>query len=245
MQKWFAKIKKPIIGLSPMHQVTDSAFRLKCRKAGADVVYSEMIASEAIIRDVPQAKEMASFVEDERPVVIQIFGSDPKVMAQAAKKLEDELSPDGIDINFGCPVQKAAKQGFGACQLFEPKKAAEIVKAVKKSLKKTPLSAKLRLATKDVNDTIKFIRAIKKAGVDLISIHARTATQKYRGEADWKKLYEIKEKFPDLYILGNGDIKFPEDIKSKIGNLDGVLIGRAAKLNPIVFKDLIKIKFDR
>jgi len=239
---WFEQIKKPIIGLAPMHQVTNSAMRLKCRKAGADVVYTEMIASEAIIRDIAQAKEMASFVKDERPVVIQIFGSDPHVMAQAAKKLEDELGPDGIDINFGCPVQKAAKQGFGACQLFEPEKAAEIVRAMKKALKKTPLSAKLRLATKDTNDTIKFINEIKKAGIDLISIHARTATQKYRGEADWEKLHEIKEKFPDLYILGNGDIKSSEDIKNKIGNLDGVLIGRAAKINPKIFRDLAKIK---
>lgn len=240
--KWFEQIKKPIIGLAPMHQVTNSAFRLKCRKAGADVVYSEMIASDAIIRDIPQAKEMASFVEGERPYVIQIFGNDPKVMAQAAKKLEDELAPDGIDINFGCPVQKAAKQGFGACQLFEPEKSAEIVKAVKKSLKKTPLSAKLRLATKDVDDTIKFIAAIYKAGIDLVSIHARTATQKYRGEADWKAMHKIKAKFPDLYILGNGDIKTPDDIENKIGDLDGVLIGRAAKLNPQVFHELSKIK---
>jgi tRNA dihydrouridine synthase A len=241
---WFEKIKKPIIGLAPMHQVTNSAMRLKCRRAGADVVYTEMIASEAIIRDIPQAKEMASFAKEERPVVIQIFGSDPIVMAQAAKKLEDELGPDGIDINFGCPVQKAAKQGFGACQLFEPDKAAEIGKAIKKALKNTPLSAKLRLATKDVDDTIRFIDTIQKVGIDLISIHGRSATQKYRGEADWKSMHEIKNRFPDLVILGNGDIKSQDDIKDKIGNLDGVLIGRAAKLNPEIFGDLSKIKND-
>lgn len=242
MQKWFEKIEKPIIGLAPMHQVTNSAFRLKCRRAGADVVYSEMIASEAIIRDIDQAQAMASFEAEERPYVVQIFGSDPDVMAQATKKLEDELQPDGIDINFGCPVQKAAKQGFGACQLFEPEKATEIVRAVKKSLKKTPLSAKLRLATKDIEDTIIFIKAIYDAGIDLVSIHARTATQKYRGEADWSAMHKIKEKFPDLYILGNGDIKTAKDIENKIGNLDGVLVGRAAKVNPEIFRELIKIK---
>jgi len=239
---WFEKIRKPIIGLAPMHQVTNSASRLKCREAGADVVYSEMIASEAIIRDIPQAKEMADFEEGERPIVIQIFGNDPNAMAQAAKKLEDELSPDGIDINFGCPVQKAAKQGFGACQLFEPEKAAEIVKAVKKVLKKTPLSAKVRLATKDIDDTIEFIKVIKKAGIDLISIHGRTATQKYRGQADWNAMHEIKGQFPNLIILGNGDIKSVDDIENNLGNLDGVLVGRAAKLNPNIFNDLSKIK---
>jgi nifR3 family TIM-barrel protein len=235
---WFENIKKPIIGLAPMHQVTNSAFRLKCRKAGADVVYSEMIASEAIIRDIPQAKEMASFKDAERPYVIQIFGNDPKVMAQAAKKLEAELAPDGIDINFGCPVQKAAKQGFGACQLFEPEKAAIIVKTVKKALKKTPLSAKIRLATKNIDDTIGFVKVIMDAGIDLVSIHGRTATQKYGGEADWKAMNKIKQSFPDLYILGNGDIKSAEDIKAKIGNLDGVLVGRAAKIKPDIFREI-------
>lgn len=236
--KWFEQIKKPIVGLAPMHQVTNSAFRLKCRKAGADVVYSEMIASDAIIRNIPKAIEMASFEENERPIVIQIFGDDPLVMSQAAKKLEDEFNPDGIDINFGCPVQKAAKQGFGTCQLFEPKKAALIVKEIKKSLKTTALSAKIRFATKEVGDTIEFIKAIEKAGIDLVAIHGRTATQKYHGQADWKKMHEIKEQFPDLTILGNGDIDSLENLKSRIGNLDGVLIGRAAKRNPQIFKEL-------
>lgn len=238
MKSWFDKVTKPIIGLAPMHQVTNSTLRLKCRKAGADVVYSEMIASEAIIRDVPKAIEMASFGQDERPIVIQIFGADPRSMAKAAKKLENEFKPDGIDINFGCPVQKAAKQGFGACQLFEVEKSAKIVKAVKDAVSHTPISAKIRLATKDINDTIKFVAAIKDAGIDLLAIHGRSATQKYRGEADWEAMYKIKSQFPDLMILGNGDIKTKEDIKKKLGNLDGVLVGRAAKINPNVFKEL-------
>jgi tRNA-dihydrouridine synthase len=135
-------------------------------------------------------------------------------------------------------VQKAAKQGFGACQLFEPEKAAIIVKTVKKALKKTPLSAKIRLATKNIDDTIGFVKVIMDAGIDLVSIHGRTATQKYGGEADWKAMNKIKQSFPDLYILGNGDIKSAEDIKAKIGNLDGVLVGRAAKIKPDIFREI-------
>lgn len=244
MKYWFEKIKKPIIGLAPMHQVTNSFFRLKCAKAGADVVFSEMIASEAIIRNVPQAMKMASFKEGERPVVIQIFGNNPESMAKAAKKLEDKLKPDGIDINFGCPVQKAAAQGFGACQLYEPGKAAEIVRAVKGVLKKTALSAKIRLATKNIEDTVRFIKAIKTAGIDLVSIHGRTATQKYHGHADWNMMRKIKAEFPDLLILGNGDINSLEILKSEIGNLNGVLIGREAKRNPEIFEEFQKIKTD-
>jgi len=240
--KWFEKIQKPIIGLAPMHQVTRSPMRLLCKEGGADVVYTEMIAAEAIIREIPQAMEMASFDEEQRPVVIQIFGDKPEVMAQAAKLLEDKFQPDGIDINFGCPVQKAAKQGFGACQLFEPDKAAAIIKKIKKSLKTTALSAKIRFATKEIDDTIEFIEAIKSAGIDLVAIHGRTAIQKYHGQADWNKMHEIKKHFPNLTILGNGDIDSLENLKAKIGNLDGVLIGRAAKRNQQIFSELNKIK---
>jgi tRNA-dihydrouridine synthase B len=127
---WFDSIKKPIIALAPMHGFTNSELRRKCRQAGADAVYSEMIAAEAIIRRIPKAFEMMTFEEGERPIVIQIFGANPASMAQAAEIIEKEIKPDGIDINFGCPVQKAAKQEFGSYQLRRPQKAAEIVRAV-------------------------------------------------------------------------------------------------------------------
>lgn len=235
---WFHKCKKPIIGLAPMHGYTDSNFRLKCRKAGADVVYSEMVAAEAIIRRIPQAFEMLKFSEAERPVVLQMFGNNINSLKKAATILETEFHPDGIDLNFGCPVQKAAKQGFGATQLFDAKRAAQIVRALKKVLKKTPLSIKMRLVSSDIADTIAFVKEIKDAGIDLIAIHGRTATQKYKGVADWQKIQEVKKHFPDLPILGNGDIKTHEDLEKNLGNLDGALVGRAAKINPEVFRDL-------
>jgi tRNA-dihydrouridine synthase B len=239
---WFEKIKKPILGLAPMHQVSRSELRIASRKSGADVVFSEMIASEAIIRRVPQALEMMKFSEAERPIIIQIFGNDPEVMAQAAEIVEKDFRPDGIDINFGCPVQKAKKQGFGSCQLKDPVSSARIIKTVKEKLKEIPLSIKIRIPQGDLDKTIEFVKRAKGAGIDMISIHGRTPTQKYGGEADWSFAYEIKKIFPDLIVLGNGDIKSVEDFYKKVQNLDGALIGRWAKNHPEIFGQIKKSK---
>ena len=235
---WFEKVAKPILGLAPMHQVSRSDLRQTCRRARADVVFSEMVAAQAIIRRIPQAFEMMTFDPIERPIIIQIFGSDSNVMAQAAKIVEDEFSPDGIDINFGCPVQKAEKQGFGSCQLKDPQASAEIVLAIKKVLKNTPLSVKIRIPEKNIEKTLEFVSAIEKAGIDMISVHGRTPTQKYGGTADWSHAYDIKKTYPGLLVLGNGDIKSVEDFKNRIGNLDGVLIGRWAKNHPEIFSEI-------
>lgn len=242
MPYWFGKIQKPILGLAPMFGYSDSDLRYQCRQYGADAVYSEMVAAEAVIRRVPKIFEMMNFSESERPIVIQIFGSNPKSMAEAAQMIEKELKPDGIDINFGCPVQKASKQGFGAVQLADPESAAEIVACVSKALKNTPLSCKMRFPDKDPKLAMDFVEKIYHAGAKLVAIHGRTATQKYGGSADWQPIYEIKTKFPELFVLGNGDIRTFNDLKSKLGNLDGVLVGRAAKINPAVFLELKKIK---
>lgn len=239
---WFEKIEKPIIGLAPMHGFTDSDFRLKCREAGADVVYSEMVAAEAIIRHIPKAMEMLSFNKEERPIVLQIFGNNPESMKAAAQVISRELKPDGIDINFGCPVQKAAKQGFGAIQVKDLENAYEVARAVVDGAPETPVSVKMRMPSNTVDETIEFIKKMQEAGVKLITIHGRTLTQKYKGQADWVHIREVKKHFPDFPILGNGDIKTLEDLKRELGNLDGALIGRAAKINYNVFADMKKIK---
>lgn len=238
---WFEKIKKPIVGLAPMHGYTFSSFRKQCRERGADVVYSEMVASEAIIRNVPQAMEMLKFDGTERPVVLQIFGSKPDVMAKAAKIAEKEFSPDGIDINFGCPVQKAAKQGFGSFQLKDTKGAIEIVRAVAEAVR-LPVSVKMRLVSYSIEENANFIKDAYSAGAKLFTIHGRTMTQKYKGHADWNMLQKIKEECKDIPILGSGDIVSLQTLKENIGNLDGALIGRAAKRDPKIFEELIKIK---
>lgn len=241
MNYWFDNIKKPIIGLAPMHGYTFSSFRKKCRKAGADVVYSEMVASEAIIRRVPDAFEMMRFDEEERPIVLQIFGNKGEVMAEAARIIEKEFNPDGIDINFGCPVQKAAKQGFGSCQLQDVEKAAQIVRAVASAVK-IPVSVKMRLVNYAVEDNVDFIRQITEAGAKLITVHGRLKSAKYRGHADWNLLNKIKREVPETLILGSGDIDSLLKLQGEIGKLDGALIGRAAKRDPNIFSELIKIK---
>lgn len=233
----YLNLPKPIIALAPMHGFTNSEFRLKCKNLGADLVYSEMVAAEGIIRRVPAVLSQLDFTKDERPIILQIFGSNPESMAQAAQIIEEEYGPDGIDINFGCPVQKAAKQGFGAVLLQDPKKAITIIKAVKKVLKTTPLSIKIRL-NDNIEETVDFIRKAQKVGVSMVAIHGRTLTQKYRGQADYNKLHTIKSHFPNLIILGSGDIKTKSDLDLKLGNLDGVLVGRAAKIRPEVFREL-------
>jgi len=242
MNYWFDSAKRPILALAPMHQVSRSSLRQACRKYGADATYSEMVAAEAVIRRVPQTFEMLKFTEIERPFIVQIFGNKPEIMAQAAALIEEEIKPDGIDINFGCPVQKAEKQGFGACQLKDPEAAGEIVRAIASVLKTLPLSAKIRIPDVDLEISLKFVEEIYKNGIKLISIHGRSPSQKYGGEANWNFAYEVKNKFPNLIVLGNGDIKNLENLKSKIGNLDGAMIGRSAKVHPEVFSELVKIK---
>ncbi|MCX6809486.1 MAG: tRNA-dihydrouridine synthase family protein [Candidatus Berkelbacteria bacterium] len=242
MSYWFKKVQKPIIGLAPMHQVSRADLRKKCIKFGADVTYSEMVAAEAVIRNVPQAFEMMKFSKLERPFVIQIFGSNPDSMAKAAEIIETQFKPDGIDINFGCPVQKAEKQGFGACQLQDAKTAGKIVAAVSSVLKNTPLSAKIRIPSKDIKQSLNFVNEIYQNGIKMIAIHGRYPEQKYRGLSDWTFAYEVKKRFPDLIVLGNGDIHSLDDLKNKLDNLDGALIGRAAKVKPEIFKSLSQIK---
>ena len=238
---WFEKIKKPIIGLAPMFGYSNRELRLKSRQAGADVVFTEMVAAEAIIRNVDKAWEMCEFDKKERPVVIQIFGNKPNSIAKAVKMVDKKLSPDGIDINFGCPVQKASKQGFGSVLLNNPALAFKIVKSAVEATS-IPISVKMRLPSKVVADTISFIKTISSAGARVVSIHARTQTQKYGGHADWELLHKIKKHFPDLVILGNGDIESLQNLRDKLGNLDGVLVGRAAKRDFNIFEELKRAK---
>lgn len=238
---WFEKIKKPIIGLAPMFGYSNCDLRLKSRQAGADVVFTEMVAAEAIIRDVDKAWEMCKFDEEERPVVVQIFGNDPDSIAKAVKMIDKKLSPDGIDINFGCPVQKASKQGFGSVLLNDPELSGRIVKSAVQTTD-IPISIKMRLPSKIVEDTVDFVGAIATAGAKLVTIHARTQTQKYGGHADWELLHKVKKRFPNLPILGNGDIETIQNIRDKLGNLDGVLVGRAAKRDFKIFSELKRIK---
>ncbi len=236
--KW-NNFSKPILALSPMADMTDSAFCQVVRSiGGADVVFREMVSSEALIRDNAKTLGMTDFVEGERPIVQQIFGSDPLIMAQAASIVMEHANPEGIDINMGCPVYKITSNFNGCALMKEPDRAAQIIREMKKAIgENTPLSVKIRLGWSDPDDFKKFIPVIEEAGANLITVHGRTKAQGYSGKSDWARIAEAK-KIASVPLLANGDIHEPHQVKEalEITGADGVLIARGALGNPWFFK---------
>lgn len=229
---------KKIFALSPMADMTDSAFcQIVRQKGGASVVFREMVSSEAVVRDNERTLGMTDFVESERPIVQQIFGADPKVMALAAEKVIQHANPEGIDINMGCPVYKITSNFNGAALMKEPKRAATIVREIKKAIGDKPLSVKIRLGW-DNPDTFKtFIPILEEAGAELITMHGRTKAQGYSGKSDWERIRQAKE-IASVPLLANGDIHEPFQVKEVLEQTgaDGVLIARGALGNPWFFK---------
>ena len=229
--------KKPILALSPMADMTDSAFCQVVRRiGGADVVYREMVSSEAVVRDNAKTLGMTDFVEGERPIVQQIFGSDPLTMARSAAIIMEHAGPEGIDINMGCPVYKITSNFNGCALMKEPDRAAAIIKEMKQAIGDTPLSVKIRLGWSDPDDFKKFIPVIEDAGAALITVHGRTKAQGYAGKSDWARIAEAK-KIARVPLLANGDIHEPHQVKEalEITGADGVLIARGALGNPWFF----------
>lgn len=249
MNKFF--IHQPIIALAPMADYTDEPFSLICKEFGADFIFREMVSSEALVRGNEKTLEMARINKKERPVILQIFGASPSVMAEAAKILEKECKPEGIDINMGCPVRKIVGVGAGCELMRSPETAAEIVRAVKSAVK-VSVSVKMRLGWKKRDEILKFAPIIEAAGADFITIHGRTRDQQYSGEADWEMIARVKSviKIP---VIANGSIWTAEDARRclKITGADGVAIARGALGNPWIFmeaagrpvrKDIAEIK---
>ena len=224
--------------LSPMDDITDLPFRQLCKRHGADVLISEFIASEALIRDAEKSRRKMLFAEFERPIGIQVFGNDEDSLLRCIDVVAD-ARPDFIDINWGCPVRKVAGKGAGSGMLKEPEKLVAITAAlVKRS--PLPVTVKTRLGY-DENSKIIVTLAeqLQDVGIAAISIHGRTKTQMYRGEADWTLIGETKTN-PRLHIpvFGNGDITTPQqalEARQRYG-VDGILIGRAAIGNPWIFE---------
>jgi tRNA-dihydrouridine synthase B len=223
-----------------MEDVSDPPFRALCKKHGADVMYTEFISSEGLIRNALKSSKKLDIFEDERPVGIQIFGSDIESMKKATA-LAAAANPDIIDINYGCPVKKVACKGAGAGILQDipkmVKMTAEIVKATN-----LPVTVKTRLGWDSNSLFIEEVaEKLQDVGIKALSIHGRTRVQMYKGEADWTLIGKIKEN-PKVHIpiFGNGDINSPEKLleyKSRYG-VDGVMIGRASIGNPWVFNQL-------
>ena len=229
---------KPIL-LAPMEDVTDSPFRTICRRKGASVVYTEFISSEAIVRDNDQALHKMDFTEEQRPFGVQIFGGREEAMEDAAKTAEEE-NPDIIDINFGCPVYKIAKKGAGAGCLRDLDMMERMAASVVDAVDNIPVTAKTRLGWD--NQTIKIREValrLQSVGIKALAIHARTRSQKYKGDARWDYLRHVKDT-PGLEIpiIGNGDVTSPQDAKRMFDEtgVDGVMIGRGAIGNPWIFE---------
>jgi len=226
--------------LAPMEDVSDPPFRAVCKKNGADLMYTEFISSEGLIRDAIKSRQKLDIFEEERPVGIQIFGGDEDAMAMSAR-IVDTVQPDLLDINFGCPVKKVVCKGAGAAVLKDVDLMIRLTKAVIKSTT-VPVTVKTRLGWDfDSINIIEVAERLQDVGVQALAIHGRTRSQLYKGEADWSWIEKVKNN-PRIHIpiFGNGDIDSPEkalEYKNKYG-IDGIMIGRAAIGYPWFFREV-------
>ncbi len=231
--------KYPVF-LAPMEDVTDPAFRLMCKRFGADMVYTEFISADALVRDIQATTRKLTTHEEERPVAMQIYGKEVEPMVEAAK-IAEIAHPDILDINFGCPVKKVAGKGAGAGMLRNIPKMLEITRAVVDAVN-IPVTVKTRLGWDSDNLIIvDLAEQLQDCGIQALTIHGRTRAQMYTGEADWTLIGKVKNN-PRMHIpiIGNGDVTTPEIAKEcfdKYG-VDAIMIGRGAIGHPWIFKEI-------
>lgn len=226
--------------LAPMEDVSDPPFRALCKKHGADLMYTEFISSEGLIRDAIKSRKKLDIFDYEKPIGIQIFGGDEEAMAMSAR-IVDATQPDLLDINFGCPVKKVVCKGAGAGVLKDVDLMVRLTEACIRSTK-LPVTVKTRLGWDDsMINIMEVAERLQDIGVEALSIHGRTRAQMYKGEADWSRIAEVKNnpriKIP---IFGNGDIDSPEkalEYRNKYG-VDGIMVGRAAIGYPWIFNEI-------
>ena len=239
------RTKAPVLYLAPMAGVTDSAFRQVCRALGADAVVGEMISAKALTFGDKKTALLAAFKECERPVILQIFGNDPQIMAEGAKILCERFAPDGIDVNMGCPVPKITKNGEGSALLDKPKLIEKIVREVK-SAANVPLSVKLRAGRVPSKPlAVEAALAAKNGGADMICVHARYASQMYAPPVYPEIIREVKQALGnDFPLIANGDISDAASARRmlELTGCDRLMIGRAALGRPWIF-DEIKAAF--
>jgi len=226
--------------LAPMEDVSDPPFRAVCKDNGADIMFSEFISSEGLIRDAIKSKRKLDFSEEERPFGIQIFGGDEDAMGMSARICET-VNPDLVDINFGCPVKKVVSKGAGAGVLRDIDLMVRLTEAVVKSTS-LPVTVKTRLGWDDHSKNIEEVaERLQDIGIKALTIHGRTRCQLYKGEADWTLIAKVKNNPRiNIPIFGNGDIDSPQkalDYKNRYG-IDGIMIGRAAIGYPWIFREV-------
>ena len=226
--------------LAPMEDVTDIGFRLLCKRFGASMVYTEFVSAEALIRDVKSTLQKLTISDEERPVGIQIYGRDIEAMVEAAKIVE-QAGPDLIDLNFGCPVKKVAGKGAGAGMLQNIPKMLEITRKVVDAVK-LPVTVKTRLGWNHEQLIItELAEQLQDCGIQALTIHGRTRSQMYTGQADWTLIGEVKRN-PRIHIpiIGNGDITSAEEAQAAFDTygVDAIMIGRATFGRPWIFKEV-------
>ena len=224
--------------LAPMAGVTDLPFRLLCKEQGAALVCTEMVSAKAILYNNKNTKALLEMHPDEAPVSLQLFGSDPVIISEMAKRIE-ELPFAILDINMGCPVPKVVNNGEGSALMKNPKLAGEIVSAVSNAIKK-PVTVKIRSGfDKDHINAVEMAKIMEDSGAAAIAVHGRTREQFYSGEADWEIIARIKEAI-SIPVIGNGDVTGGESAAEllKQTGCDGIMIGRAARGNPWIFRQV-------
>ena len=233
---WFGPGKFPLY-LAPMARHTDVAFRQVCKEQGADVMVTEFVQSEALIRDNAKAWEMVDFTETQRPMGVQIFGATPASMAKAARLVCDRMKPDFLDLNFGCPAHKVIEQNAGSGLLRCPPLLYDLVKAVKDSIPDVPLTAKMRIGW-DYSTivAVEVAGRLEELGVEAIAVHGRTKEQGYSGTAHWGWIAQVAAAV-NIPVIGNGDIKDGVSalLRQSESGVSGLMIGRAALGNPWIF----------
>jgi len=222
--------------LAPMAGITDLSFRRIAKSFDVDLVTSEMVSSEGIVRNKASTQMLLQSHAEEKPLAIQLFGSDPKVMAEAARIVADE-GADIIDLNMGCPVPKVVRQGAGAALLRDAETVASLVDVVRQAVS-IPVTVKTRSGwSQSKMNVLEVARVVEDAGADAITIHPRAASQGFSGSADWSLIAKVKQAV-NIPVIGNGDVTHPEDVRKmrKLTQCDGVMIGRGAMGNPWIFK---------
>lgn len=231
--------ERPVL-LAPMEDVTDPAFRLMCKRFGADMVYTEFVSADALIRSVSKTEQKLNISNEERPVAIQIYGRDTATMVEAAKIVE-QARPDILDLNFGCPVKRVAGKGAGAGMLQNIPLMLEITRSVVDAVK-IPVTVKTRLGwDADHKIIVSLAEQLQDCGISALTIHGRTRAQMYTGEADWTLIGEVK-KNPRMHIpiIGNGDVTTPQRAREcfELYGVDAIMIGRASFGRPWIFKEV-------